>query len=133
MSDRSVSVRFDAASAAYATRIVVGAHVLTADEPAAVGEGDTGPTPGELLLSALGSCTAITLRMYAQRKQWPLTGIEVAVSYGEDDKNKTVIRRDVRIEGALDATQRERLLQVANACPVHKILTGTVEIPTTLS
>jgi putative redox protein len=133
MSDRPVTVRYGSTYPPYATQLVVGHHHTVADEPVDLGGGDTGPTPVEILLSALGSCTAITLRMYAERKQWPLEGVEVKLAYAERGKEKTVITRQVEMRGKLDADQRERLLQIANACPVHKILTGTVEVPTTLA
>ncbi len=132
MSDRPATVRYGSTYPPYATQLVVGHHHTVADEPVDLGGGDTGPTPVEILLSALGSCTAITLRMYAERKQWPLEGVEVKLAYAERGKEKTVITRSVELRGKLDAEQRERLLQIANACPVHKILTGTVEVPTTL-
>lgn len=133
MSDRSAIVRIGAAYPPYATQLVVGHHHTVADEPVDLGGGDTGPAPTEILLSALGACTAITVRMYAERKQWPLDGVEVKLEYAERSKEKTVISRKVELRGKLDAEQRERLLQIANACPVHKLLTGTVEIPTTLA
>ena len=121
-------------SPAYATDITIGAHRLRADEPAETGGADTGPTPHEILLSALGACTAITLRMYAERKGWPLEQVQVQLSFGDagSAKGTTIIERDVKLAGALDDEQRQRLLQIANACPLHKILTGTVEIPTKL-
>jgi putative redox protein len=121
-------------SPAYATDISVGAHHLRADEPADSGGADTGPTPHEILLSALGACTAITVRMYAERKQWPLELIQVQLSFGDpgSEKGTTVIERDIKLTGALNDEQRQRLLQIANACPLHKILTGTVQIPTKL-
>lgn len=133
MAARPVTVRIGATYPPYATQLVVGHHHTVADEPVDLGGGDTGPAPDEILLSALGACTAITLRMYAERKQWPLEGVEVKLGYAERGKDKTVISRQVELRGKLDAEQRERLLQVANACPVHKILTGPVEVPTTLA
>jgi len=117
----------------YVTEITVGTHRLFADEPVADGGADVGPTPHEILLSALGACTAITLRMYAQRKQWPLQEVNVQLAFGDAGaKGTTIIERDIQLVGALEDAQRERLLQIANSCPLHKILTGTVEIPTKL-
>lgn len=133
MAARPVTVRIGATYPPYATQLVVGHHHTVADEPVDLGGGDTGPAPDEILLSALGACTAITLRMYAERKQWPLEGVEVKLGYAERGKDKTVITRQVELRGKLDTEQRDRLLQIANACPVHKILTGPVEIPTTLA
>jgi putative redox protein len=133
MAARNITARIGSTYPPYATQLVVGHHHTVADEPVDIGGGDTGPAPDEILLSALGACTAITLRMYAERKQWPLEGVEVKLDYAERSKEKTVITRSVELRGQLDETQRERLLQIANACPVHRILTGPVEIPTTLA
>lgn len=130
---RPVTVRYGASYPPYATQRIVGRHHAVADEPVELGGADTGPAPDEILLEALGGCTAITLRMYAERKQWPLEGVEVTLDYAERGKEKNVIMRTVRLHGPLDATQRERLLQIANVCPVHRILTGAVEVPTTLA
>lgn len=107
-----------------------------ADEPADLGGGDTAPTPFELLLSSLGACTAITLKMFAARKQWPLADVDVQLTLNPDGApaaGSNRIQRRVTLHGPLDEAQRTRLLQVANACPVHKLLTGTIEVDTALA
>lgn len=110
-------------------------HVWQADEPADLGGGNTAPTPDQLLLSALGACTAITLKMFAARKQWPLEDVRVQLRLNPSGKPAAGndIVREVSLVGALDAAQRERLLAVANACPVHKLLSGEVRIETLLA
>ena len=108
-------------------------HPWGADEPAALGGGDSGPTPHALLLSSLGACTAITLKMFAARKQWPLDGVQVTLRYATPPGAAgTDIERSITLQGALDAAQRERLLQVADACPIHRLLTGEVRVATAL-
>ena len=133
MATRIATARIGGSYPPYATQLVVGQHHAVADEPVDMGGGDTGPTPDEIVLSALGACTAITLRMYAERKQWPLEGVEVTLDYGERGRDRTVIQRTVHLRGPLQPDQRERLLQIANACPVHRILTGAVDVPTALA
>ena len=110
-------------------------HIWHADEPVADGGADTAPTPMQIMLSALGACTAITLHMYAGRKQWPLTHVDVDLHLNPDSKpaDGNQITRTITLHGGLDEEQRSRLLQIANACPVHKLLEGKVEIPSTLA
>jgi putative redox protein len=137
----SVIVRGDAAG--FAQQITAGTHHLQSDEPASAGGTDTGPTPYDLLLAALGSCTSMTVAMYARRKQWPLTGVTVHLRHSrvhaEDcaacettDAKLTVIDRDIELDGALSEEQRTRLLEIANRCPVHLTLTSKIDIRTTL-
>lgn len=110
-------------------------HEWLADEPLDEGGGNTGTTPKHLLLSSLGSCTAITLQMYAARKQWPLDSVEVELQLNPDGNPETGtdIVRKISLRGDLSAEQRERLLQIANVCPVHKILSGEIRIASSLS
>ena len=115
----------------FRTEIITGTKTVIADEPEELGGTNLGPAPGEFLLVSLASCTAITIRMYADRKKWLLDKISVEVNLEKID-SKTIFTREIKLEGALDDEQRNRLLQIANACPVHKILTNPIEIKTSL-
>lgn len=127
----------------FAQEITAGAHHLRGDEPASEGGTDSGPTPYDLLLAALGSCTSMTVAMYARRKQWPLTGVTVRLRHSRvhaqdcaacetQDAKLTVIDRDISLEGSLSEDQRARLLMIANHCPVHVTLTSHIDIRTRL-
>lgn len=104
----------------YQTTLTVRHHAFRADEPAEVGGADTAPTPVELLLGSLAACTAITLRMYARRKQWPLEGVDVRVQYTA--KPVPTVVKLITPQGPLDDAQKARLLEIAEACPVAKLL-----------
>jgi len=128
----------------YRTEVLANGHPLVADEPRSLGGTNAGPTPYELLSSALGTCTSITLRMYADRKGWPLEAVEVRLAHekihcedcGDPDRTSSRIdhfAREISLEGPLDEKQRGRLLAVADRCPVHRTLKGPTEITTTLA
>jgi len=125
---REVSVGW--AGGPFSQDIVAGGHQLRADEEAGKGGEDTGPAPHELLLSALGACTAMTLKVYAERKGWPLKDVRVTLN-GETTPTGLVITRQLDIKGDLDAEQRQRLIEIADKCPVHKSLSNPITINTT--
>lgn len=127
----------------FAEAIRAGAHLLAADEPVAAGGNDTGPTPYEYLLAALGSCTAMTLRLYARRKSWPLARVKVQLRHGKihakdcadcDTKVGLLdhIDKEIELIGPLDDDQRRRLIEIADRCPVHRTLTSEIVISTRL-
>lgn len=115
----------------YKTAIVTGHHSLTADEGPELGGKDVGPAPYDLLASALAACTAITLRMYAERKQWPVTAVHADVHYGREG-DKQHIDRVLTIEGAVDDDQKKRMADIAERTPVTLTLKGGLEIRTRL-
>lgn len=124
---REVTVRW--AGGPFAQDIEVGGHRLRADEEKDKGGEDTGPGPHEFLLAALGACTSMTLKVYAERKGWPLSNVQVAVNGSTTDAG-FVITRQLTLDGDLDAEQRQRLLEIADKCPVHKTLSGSITIQT---
>jgi putative redox protein len=116
----------------YGVRIESGGHALRGDEPVPHGGGDTGPAPFGLLLSGLGACTAITLRMYAERKKWPLAGTDIELSYVVHDRSNRWIDRVITLRGALDDDHRAKLAEVAEKTPVTKAVRAGTEIRTTV-
>jgi putative redox protein len=124
-----------------AQEIRLGPHRITADEPESAGGTDRGPTPYDLLLAALGSCTSMTLGMYARRKRWPLEEVVVHLRHSRIHASDCVdcdakearldrIDREIRLVGQLTPEQRSRLIEIADKCPVHRTLTSTADIKT---
>ncbi|MDG1332564.1 MAG: OsmC family protein [Crocinitomicaceae bacterium] len=120
----------------FTSRVVVGHHEFTSDEPVSAGGSDLGPSPYELLASGLGACTVMTLQMYASLKEWDLKGVRVDVSHrkedSEDGKSKVdVFSREIKFFGDFDEKQYKRMLIIADKCPVHKTLSASSKIETT--
>lgn len=125
----------------YTTQIVAGKHALVADEPESIGGLDYGPSPYDLLLASVGACTAMTLKMYADRKKWNITKIDVHLNHSkehwadcqtcENSESKVdVIERIIEVEGEIGEEQRKKLLEIADKCPVHRTLHNTLRIQT---
>jgi len=128
-------------SSGFAQEVEVGRHRFAGDEPTAFGGTDTGPSPYDLLLASLGTCTSMTIALYARRKQWPLETVTISLRHSKihatdcaDCETKVGkidrIERDIHLEGALSAEQRAKLLEIADKCPVHRTLTAEIDIKT---
>jgi putative redox protein len=108
-------------------------NIVIADEPQELGGKNLGFSPSELLASALASCTLITLRMYINRKQWNVSEIDIKVDFEKDsEQNISLFTRKIEITGEIDESQKQRLHLIAEKCPIHKALTNTIKIQTTL-
>jgi putative redox protein len=143
MSSERTEVVVSGSAKGFSQEIAVGRHRLFADEPRALGGADTGPSPYDLLASALGACTSMTVSLYARRKKWPLESVTVRLRHSKvhaddcadcatKDRMLDRIEFDVELHGDLSEEQRGRLLEIANKCPVHRTLTTGVDIRTRL-
>ena len=135
--DNEVVIR--AGQEKYRTEVIAGGHTLVVDEPVEVGGGGDAPTPYDLLLGSIGACTAMTLRMYADRKGWPLEGVTVRLRQARSHAKDCVdcatkhvgvnqIERELELEGPLTDEQRERLAQIADRCPVKQTLERGIQV-----
>ena len=123
--------------------VAIGDHHFIADEPVSVGGGGRGPDPYEFVTAGLGACTSMTLRLYADRKGWPLEKVSVALSHSkdyaddcehcEDGRKIDIFERTITVDGPLDEEQRAKLLEIADKCPVHRTLEEQVHVRTQLS
>ncbi len=127
--------------AGFAQKIQIGSHHLEADEPVSFGGTDRGPSPYDLLLAALGSCTSMTIGLYARKRHWPLENVIVSLRHSKihaadcdncETKEGKIdrIERDIHLTGSLADEQRAKLMEIANKCPVHQTLTSEINIKT---
>ncbi len=132
----------EAGSGTYTQEIALGHHRLVSDEPRPIGD-DEGPTPYDLVLAGLGACTSMTVRMYVNRKGWPLEGVRVTLRHSRIHAKDCAdcettrgwidhIDREIELAGDLDDTQRQQLLGIAERCPVHHTLTSRMHVATSL-
>ena len=128
-------------AAGFAQQIEIGPHHLKGDEPAAFGGTDTGPSPYDFLLAALGTCTSMTISLYARRKSWPLENVTVSLHHSKIHATDCAecetnvgridrIERAIQLTGALTNEQRAKLMEIADRCPVHQTLTSEINIRT---
>lgn len=128
----------------FAQEVTAGRHRMAADEPVAMGGTDSGPSPYDFLLAALGACTSMTVALYARRKQWPLSSVTVRLRHSrihaadcadcETKEGKLDrIEREIAFSGPLTDEQRSALLGIAQKCPVHRTLTSEIDLPVRLA
>lgn len=139
-----VEVTVEGPATSFKNQIHIGRHLITADEPVADGGGGEGPNPYELLISALGACTSMTVSLYARRKQWPLESVRVHLRHSKINASDCAecrtkegwvdrIERTIELVGPLTDEQRTRLIDIANKCPVHRTLSSEINIQTRLA
>ena len=120
----------------YQQQVSAGKHIMLADEPESMGGGDAGPAPFDFLMAGLGACTSMTLRMYAERKGLALTGISVVLNHDKtevDGIQRNRISRQISLEGNLSDAERQRLLEIAEKCPVHRALSQSFVLESQLA
>ena len=120
----------------YQQQVNAGKHIMLADEPESMGGGDAGPAPFDFLMAGLGACTSMTLRMYAERKGLALTNVSVALNHDKtevDGIQRNRISRQITLEGNLSDSERQRLLEIADKCPVHRALSQSFVLESELS
>lgn len=117
----------------YKTEIQAGKHIVIADEPEDLGGGNFGFTPTELLESSLAACTAMTIRMYADRKEWDLEKVEITVGFKRNmATGEVTFTKEIQLFGNLQAEERERLLEIGSKCPIEKLITGKITVASQL-
>ena len=120
----------------YQQQVQAGEHIMLADEPESMGGSDAGPAPFDFVMAGLGACTSMTLRMYAERKNLALTRVSVSLSHDKtevDGIKHDRITRQITIEGKLSEAERQRLLEIAEKCPVHQALSQSLVIESQLA
>jgi len=138
------SVKVSGPATGFRTEVEVGGHRLVVDEPIAVGGADHGPTPYEMLLAGLGACTAMTLRLYADKKKWPLERARISlihrkvhaqdcVDCATKPAKMDVVDRVITLDGDLTGEQRAKLLEIAERCPVHQTMQSKIQVNTRLA
>lgn len=142
MADNLSIISVETAEGKFQQNVSVGDHQWFADEPESFGGMNTGPSPYDLLLSALGTCTSMTIKMYADRKKWPLESVHIELEHSRehaadcdtcnnDDNRIDVIDRSITLHGDLSDEQRARLMEIADKCPVHRTLENRIDIHST--